>query len=206
MHCEHVQSLLFEYADLLLAQTTLDQVSEHLASCAQCSADHDSILEMESQASVWHDLPAPAWQIPKVPSRFDFSQFTLWFPSLASTAALVLVGVLYFQAPGSEPGLVLPPGSAATYTSPLTEAVDLPGLDQGNLMQTALDTNTAQRKRELEALVRLLKGEMDRRSLETEESLRYVIAHQIQGQRELDDLYQRVQKISYPTPQQGQVQ
>ncbi len=73
-------------------------------------------------------------------------------------------------------------------------------------MQRALDTNRTQRQQELEVLVRLLKGEMDRRSLETEESLRYVIAHQIQGQRELDDLYERVQKISYPAPLPRQIQ
>ncbi len=84
MHCEHVQSLLFEYADHMLAQNTRDEVSDHLTTCAGCSADYASILEMQSQARVWHDLPAPAWQIPKIPARVNFSQFTQWFPSLAS--------------------------------------------------------------------------------------------------------------------------
>ncbi|TDJ33592.1 MAG: hypothetical protein E2O61_12050 [Gammaproteobacteria bacterium] len=202
MHCEHVQSLLFEYADGLLAQDTRGEVSEHLTTCPHCSADYASILEMESQARVWHDLPAPAWQVPKIPSRLDFSQFTQWFPSLASAAALVLVGALYFKDPGSEPKLALPPASA-----PLsTELVSLQDLEQRNLMQTALDTNRAQRQQELEALVRLLKGEMDRRSLETEESLRYVIRYQLQSQRDLDDLYERMQKISYPAALPRQIQ
>lgn len=202
MHCEHVQSLLFEYADGLLAQDTRGEVSEHLTTCPHCSADHASILEMESQARVWHDLPAPAWQVPKIPSRLDFSQFTQWFPSLASAAALVLVGALYFKDPGSEPKLALPPAS-----TPLsTELVSLQDLEQRNLMQTALDTNRAQRQQELEALVRLLKGEMDRRSLETEESLRYVIRYQLQSQRDLDDLYERMQKISYPAALPRQIQ
>ncbi len=202
MHCEHVQSLLFEYADGLLAQDTRGEVSEHLTTCPHCSADHASILEMESQARVWHDLPAPAWQVPKIPSRLDFSQFTQWFPSLASAAALVLVGALYFKDPGSEPKLALPPAS----TPPSTELVSLQDLEQRNLMQTALDTNRAQRQQELEALVRLLKGEMDRRSLETEESLRYVIRYQLQSQRDLDDLYERMQKISYPAALPRQIQ
>lgn len=202
MHCEHVQSLLFEYADGLLAQDTRGEVSEHLTTCPHCSADYASILEMESQARVWHDLPAPAWQVPKIPSRLDFSQFTQWFPSLASAAALVLVGALYFKDPGSEPKLALPPAS-----TPLsTELVSLQDLEQRNLMQTALDTNRAQRQQELEALVRLLKGEMDRRSLETEESLRYVIRYQLQSQRDLDDLYERMQKISYPAALPRQIQ
>ena len=202
MHCEHVQSLLFEYADGLLAQDTRGEVSEHLTTCPHCSADYASILEMESQARVWHDLPAPAWQVPKIPSRLDFSQFTQWFPSLASAAALVLVGALYFKDPGSEPKLALPPAS-----TPLsTELVSLQDLEQRNLMQTALDTNRAQRQQELEALVRLLKGEMDRRSLETEESLRYVIRYQLQSQRDLDDLYERMQKISYPATLPRQIQ
>ena len=47
--------------------------------------------------------------------------------------------------------------------------------------------------------MRLLKAEMDRRSLETAESLRYVITHQIQEQRELDDLSLRIRQISQPT-------
>ena len=201
MHCEHVQSLLFEYADQMLAHDTRDQVGDHLDTCAQCSADYARILEMESQARVWHDLPAPAWQIPKLPSRVDFSELNRWFPSLASAVALVLVVALYFKDPGYQPSLVLPTASS---TTSFADPASLQTLDQRYLMQTALDTNRAQRQQELEALVKLLKGEMDRRSLETEESLRYVIAHQIQGQREIDDLYQRVQH--YPAPQPEQLQ
>ncbi|MCZ6854531.1 MAG: zf-HC2 domain-containing protein, partial [Gammaproteobacteria bacterium] len=194
--------LLFEYADHLLAQTTQDQVSEHLNTCSTCSADYDAILEMISHARVWHDLPAPAWQIPKIPSRVDFWRFSQWFPSLASTVALVLVGAIYLNNSASNAERTATPLSSPSFPN----SVDLADPDRGNQMQTALESNRAQRQQELEALVRLLKGEMDRRSLETEESLRYVIAHQIQGQRELDDLYQRVQKISYPSPQQGQMQ
>ncbi|MCZ6641451.1 MAG: zf-HC2 domain-containing protein, partial [Gammaproteobacteria bacterium] len=188
MHCEHVQSLLFEYADLQLAQNTREELSEHLDTCPQCSEDYASILEMESRAQVWHDLPAPSWQVPKIASHLNFSLFTQWFPSLASASALVLVGILYFAEPGAEPRLALPPVSAPPYT----QAVNLQDIDQEILMQTVLDSNRAQRRQDLEAIARLLKGEMDRRSLETEESLRYVIAHQIQSQQELDDLYQRV--------------
>ena len=201
MHCEHVQSLLFEYADLQLAQETRDEVGEHLTTCQQCSEDYASILEMKSQAQVWHDLPAPSWQVPKIASRLDFSLFIQWFPSLASASALVLVGVLYFDS-GSEPQLRLPPTSAPPYT----QALMLPAIDQEYLVQAVLDSSRTQYQQDLESLVRLLKGEMDRRSLETEESFRYVIAHQIQSQRELDDLYQRVQKISYPAPLPSQMQ
>ena len=96
----------------------------------------------------------------------------------------------------------LPPVSARPYT----QAVNLQDIDQEILLQSVLDSNRTQRQQDLEALARLLKGEMDRRSLETEESLRYVIAHQIQSQQELDDLYQRVQMISYPAPLPSQMQ
>ncbi len=41
---------------------------------------------------------------------------------------------------------------------------------------------------------------MDRRNEETEASIRYVISHQIQGQREIDYLYQYIQKVGSTQP------
>jgi hypothetical protein len=63
--------------------------------------------------------------------------------------------------------------------------------------------NRMQRQEELQALVRLLRSEMDRCTEETEESLRYVIAHQIQEQREINDLYDRLQQINYERSANG---
>ena len=65
-------------------------------------------------------------------------------------------------------------------------------------MAQAVDDLVAQGAPAFEAatpmLSQLLKAEMDRRSLETEESLRYVIAHQVQEQAELDELRALVRK------------
>jgi hypothetical protein len=77
-------------------------------------------------------------------------------------------------------------------------SADIPeSADQTLLIQALQQANRDQRERELQSLATLLKAEMDRRTLETEQSLRYVIAHQIQGQQDLDELYQRVDRIDY---------
>lgn len=54
----------------------------------------------------------------------------------------------------------------------------------------------------MKALTTLLKAEMDRRSLETEQSLKYIVSHQIQSQRQLDALRGRLQATQAVPPEQ----
>jgi len=190
MHCDQAETLMFDYVEDRLSHDMRMRVGDHLEGCASCQGLHNGILDMQAQARVWHDVAPPPWQLPRVPSRFDLSAVAQWFPSLASAVALILVIAIYFQQPGPSP----------TSGQPALPASTMAHTDTQPVLEHLRASSRDQRQGEMEALVRLLKAEMDRRSLETEESMRYVIAHQIQGQRELDDLSRQVQQIIYPVP------
>ncbi len=195
MRCEEARLMLFDFVDRTLSQDAQVQLSEHLEHCTECSSDLESLNDLSLQAEVWHDLPAPPWQAPGVRGNFSWGGLQQWFPSLASALALILVAGLYLQQPTQSAGrpvdatrMPMPP-AAGTSALPVNGSVD-----------ALMTSNRLERQQELQALVQLLTAEMDRRNEETEESLRYVIAHQIQGQREIDDLYQYIRKVSLDNP------
>ncbi len=66
-------------------------------------------------------------------------------------------------------------------------------VDQSLIVQAVMVANEDRRQRELDALARLLKAEMDRQALETDQSLRYVVAHQLKEQERMDQLVRHVQ-------------
>lgn len=198
MRCEDARLLLFEYVDRSLDNNSHEQFTEHLERCARCRSDLESLNSLSLQAQVWHDLPAPPWQAPAVGGRIDWSSIQQWFPSLASALALILVAGLYLQQPSTPQATgpvnaAQPLPSAGAMTMPVSSSVD-----------ALMTSNRLERQQELQALVALLTAEMDRRNEETEESLRYVIAHQIQGQREIDDLYQYIRKVSLENAAAGE--
>lgn len=191
MQCEDARASLFEYADGSLSAAERERMTAHLEQCPSCAGDFEVITDLARQASVWHDEPVPDWRPPRVAPPAHLTGFRQWFPSLASALALILVISLYLQ---PQPAAVEPP-SAATAGQP-AGAPDTggPGVINASL-ETALSRNRLERRQELQALVALLRAEMDQRSEETQESLRYVIAHQLQGQREIDDLYHYIRKV-----------
>ena len=64
--------------------------------------------------------------------------------------------------------------------------------DRSFVLQAVMEAAREQREEELTALAVFLKAEMDRRSLETDENLRYLITDQVRDRRRLEDLFQRV--------------
>ncbi len=188
MQCEHARDHLFDYLDDHLPDDVRRQVSSHLDGCDACQADYSSAFALARYETVWHDQTPPRWQPPRIErTPFAWPSFFQWFPTLASTAALAFVALLYFDTAGNQ-------GYELQQPLP-TQPVSFPDEARESLLvQNVLESSRSQRQKELEALVKLLKAEMDRRSLETEESLRYVIAHQVQEQQELDELRRKVQK------------
>jgi anti-sigma factor RsiW len=172
MLCEQSRTLLFDYVDETLADSVLTEVSAHLDRCAACQADCQSIRELSAQASTWHDLTPPVWQPPPVHASPQSSGFIQVLQSWFPTVA-------------------------STVALTLVISMNLQG--GGNPVEVPAE-GRIERQQELQTLVRLVMSEMDRRSQETEENLRYVITHQIQGQRDIDDLYQQVREISYQPP------
>jgi hypothetical protein len=191
--------MLFDYQDRTLTERAQTQLNDHLEHCAECRSDLESLNDLSLQAEVWHDLPAPPWQAPGVRGTFSWDGLQQWFPSLASALALILVAGLYLQPPTLS--MSAPAETARNTAAPAYGAAAQPVAANADAnMDTLLTNNRLERQQELQALVQLLTAEMDRRNEETQESLRYVIAHQIQGQREIDDLYQYIRKVSLNNP------
>jgi len=187
MRCEDARTQLFDYVDDTLDGYQSAKLADHLESCSSCRGDFEAINDLALQATVWHDLAVPRWQPPRMASQFSFGGFQHWFPSLASALALILVVGMYLRPPAP----VAPVANAEAPTLPSSAFTPA-----NASFDAAFTSNRMERQQELQALVQILRAEMDQRNEETEESLRYVIAHQIQGQREIDDLYQYIRKVS----------
>lgn len=197
MHCEQARQRLFDRLDLAQPPPD-DELAGHLESCPECLAMHRDVTDMQARARVWHEVAPPPWHAgPGAQPGAAAAQpagwlpvFQQWFPVLASTAALVLaVSIHWQQAPAGAQPAPLEVTSDGTLASEVTA-------DQ------LLALSRRERQQELEALTALLKAEMDRRSLETEESLKYVISHQIQSQRELDAVRGRLAQAAALPPEQ----
>ena len=193
MQCEQANPLLVEHAAGELSSRLHQQIEAHLHDCETCQVDYAAIGEWSSLAKGWHDERAPTWQPPAMPGRAYFELFRQWFPSFASAAALAMVALVYVQQPQSNGALPTTgqPMNAADYQNlPV-----LPQATQAAMVEQVMADSREQRQEELQALLKILKSEMDKRSIETEESLRFIISHQIQGQQELDDLYAQVEDM-----------
>jgi hypothetical protein len=193
MRCENCKSVLFDFAQALMEDHEREEVEQHLESCTNCSNDYQAIMYLHHQSQVWHDQEVPDWRKPKIEKQKP--SWFMWYPVLASTAALLLMVGVTFQSTEQ----IAPPTNQATsadFDEWIYQWEAKQALDQTLLVDNLIETNRNIREKELQALVGLLKTEIDRQALNTDESLRYIITHQLNSQRELDDLNNRVQNIS----------
>jgi hypothetical protein len=183
MHCENARDALLERLDRPLDGPGTRALETHLEDCGECRALATDLADLGAQARVWHELTPPPWNPtaglqadPPAPPAAWYATVTTWFPTLASAAALLLA-VTVFLRDGAAPEL--PPAAASMGTGPTVEQL--------------LAATREERRQELQALTTLLKAEMDRRSVETEQSLKYVISHQIQSQQALESIRSRLE-------------
>jgi|GEM_PF-2031909 len=192
MLCEHANPLLIDYAQKSLNDSLSVEIETHLENCADCRSDLEAINMLSNMADNWHDEAVPAWQPVPVTSNHNWlDNFRLWFPTAASTAALAVATMIFVQMPQNSG--VLPASS-----QPLSSYQELPALPQATqaaMVESVMEGSREQRQEELQVLLQYLKAEMDRRTIETEDSLRFVITNQLQGQQELDELYQQVKDL-----------
>ncbi|MCZ6890881.1 MAG: hypothetical protein O7H39_20500 [Gammaproteobacteria bacterium] len=212
MNCDDVQPRLFDLVDQRLDRAVETSIFEHLADCETCSTELASIRHWQLQATVWHDVQPPRWTPPRLQhnwSRGITSSFVRWFPVAASASALALAIValtMFWRMPSQNlTDLATRIGRIEAGQSEIANA----GFDafsrdwaarEGLVVESILRASETKHDRELATLVKLLKAKMDRQALETEESLRYVIAHQIQGQERLEQLADHVRTISHDVP------
>ncbi|XOV84775.1 MAG: zf-HC2 domain-containing protein [bacterium] len=191
MLCEHANPLLIDYAQKLLNDSLSVEVETHLESCASCQSDFEAINMLSNMAQNWHDETVPAWQPAPITNHSWLDNFRLWFPTAASTAALAVATMIFVQMPESTG--VLPASSEPI--SSYQALPELPQATQAAMVERVMEGSREQRQEELQVLLQYLKAEMDRRTIETEDSLRFVITNQLQGQQELDELYRQVKEL-----------
>lgn len=197
MHCESARDALLERLDRPLDGPGTRALETHLEDCGECRALAAELADLGAQARVWHELSPPPWNptaglqadTPAPPAAW-YAVVTTWFPTLASAAALLLAVTVFL---GGGPAPELPPARAPASAG---SAADGPAVEQ------LLAATREERRQELQALTTLLKAEMDRRSVETEQSLKYVISHQIQSQRALESIRSRLEPAAPATSEQ----
>lgn len=201
---EQIRDLLFDYVDDVLDFETRRTVSERLEASAELHADYELILDMRTRAKVWHDVPAPSWNPPRIVSRlawhWESLNFQQWFPTAASATALLLVVALYFRGPDVVLSPTVTPTAAIPVTQQFLQPASYEDPAQVAFVQSVLETSRQQRQKELTVMVKILMEEMNKRTRDTEESLSYIITHQIQEQQDLDELYEQVQTMTQPEP------
>ena len=206
MHCEEARSRLFELTEDAggIPPAERDALLAHVDECPSCTGDLEAIRTWRGHADAWRDEPMPQWHRPRV-ERPGWRDWRVWFPVAASAAAFALAAVAVVMprvATGPEEA---PAPAVARYDPALQgQLVDAAverfreefesrrEIDRSLLLQAAMEAARSQREEELTALASFLKAEMDRRSIETDASLRYLITDQARDRRRLEDLFQRV--------------
>ncbi len=195
MLCEEANSQLVEYAEGALPPVEHTAVEKHLHACVTCQSDYATITDLQSMSINWDDEQPPAWQIPELqhenPATDWLNGFRNWFPTFASATALVFVSVMYLTS--SDTNGTLPSGQQVADLGTLPE---LPQAQQAAFVDTVLQTSREQRQEEFSALLEYITAEMNRRSIETEDSMRFILSSQIEGQKELDQLYQQIENLA----------
>ncbi|MYE24983.1 MAG: zf-HC2 domain-containing protein [Gammaproteobacteria bacterium] len=219
MNCDEAGPLLAELADGTLDAAVARRVQAHIEGCDDCFSLAGTLGVWQRQAEAWEDMPAPMILLPHMPSRRRGWRLPPWptdlrwwqlLPTAASLGALALALVAFVRAgsPDSEalPAMAATPLPAnaqvlhASFDEWQQDFQHRLEVDQSLIVQAVMVANEDRRQRELDALARLLKAEMDRQALETDQSLRYVVAHQLKEQERVDQLAVQVQQIGWEPP------
>ncbi len=206
MNCDEARSSLFDWVEdeRRIPAVERDALRAHVEGCPSCTADVAAIHAMRRRAEAWRDEPMPRWHRPRV-ERPAWRDWRVWFPVAASTTAFALAAVAVVT-PWTTGGPDEAPAPTVAGYDPVLQRqlVDAAverfrdefesrrEIDRTLLLQAAMEAARSQREEELTTLAAFLKAEMDRRSLETDESLRYLITDQARDRRRLEDLFQRV--------------
>ncbi len=205
--CDECKARLFDVEQL--PQPEQRQVHAHLAHCDSCREDLAAIWELKRDATGWRAQPVPRWnrrQLFFEPSPWHF-RFQ-WAASFASVVVLVLVLTearistidgLTIDFAGVEDRFVsqteftrqlvsLQEQQQATLDTNVRKLTNQQITTNQLLLRTVLDASREERREELGNMLVLWEADQDQRTMSTEESLRYLIASQVQDRREIEQL------------------
>ena len=214
MNCDAARRKLFDIAfgeedagATPLTDAERGQVLDHVTGCPDCAADAAAIRLWRERADAWVDAPTPSWPRPALERPAFWWDWRQWFPVAASAAALAFAAAALFNPTAATAPPPLPGDAVAAGANPAVHAelaswreefARRSAGERRRLIEALTAANQAQREQELATLAAMLKREMDRRAFETEDSLRYIVSHQMRGERRLNDLLQRVGGLDQP--------
>lgn len=217
MNCDQCKSDLFGFVEGTLNASRRGEIDDHLQGCEPCNRALADIWQMQMIASRWHDEQVP----PHWKPRSLFFDTAPWLPrlQLATSVAsifllvIVLADVRISTRDGIEVGAVRDYIDSAELTGEMSafrqsQQADVQRrLDRFSsqqvatnqlLLRTILETSREERRDELAAVFALLDEQDDQRSRETRESLRYLIASQVEDKRDIERLDRALTQVSDP--------
>ncbi len=215
--CEQCKEQLFDFVNSVLPPLEQQLVDQHLQHCDECNADLTDIWNLQSKATSWRDERVPRWN--RREFFFEPSPWPMrmqWAASFASVLVLILVVMearistvdgLTVDFAGSDSRYVSQPELVQQIASvqnqqrsELDSSVQKLTSQQITtnqlLLRTLLDASRQERREDLGNMLVLWEQAQDQRSMSTEESLRYLIASQIQDRREIEDLNDAILQVS----------
>ncbi len=217
MRCDRVRDVLFEYRRGLLPGSERDDVADHLNCCEMCRRQLTDLTSFEVLARDWQDLEPPPWNAASVvtgPAPLSLVQLCArWLPL---AAALVLTA---FVAAGTEIGHRAdgfyvrfgsgdaPPGGPSQAPQAVVDAERLQtaierlraeqAMERELLRAALLAASTNPRRGEIEAMLALVRAQLDGHAEDARDSLRFVIDLQQRDERRLSELDDQLQRIGY---------
>jgi len=217
MRCDDAREHLFDYLDDRLDAYLRRGLDEHLETCDECAAQLEELRGFSRLAAAWRDEPLPPGTSPV--ARPDPTHSGLrapgglirWLP-LAAGIVLALLVLMRAELDVNDSGWRLSFGSQAEMERRLDDrladfqseqrlmlgelrAAQL--ADQEIIARGLLSSTREVRLQELQALSTLFAAEMDRRSRETNDSLRYLVEYQLRDQQEIERLSRDMMRIRY---------
>jgi hypothetical protein len=217
MRCDDAREHLFDYADDRLDAYLRRGLDEHLETCDECAAQLEELRGFSRLAAAWRDEPLPPGTSPVArpdPTHSGLRPpggFLQWLP-LAAGVVLALLVLMRAELDVNDSGWRLSFGSQAEMERRLDDRLAsfqseqrlmlgelrVAQLADQEIIARGLVTSTREvRLQELQALSAMFAAEMDRRSRETDDSLRYLVEYQLRDQDEIERLSRDLMQIRY---------
>lgn len=215
--CEQCKEQLIDFVSNLLPPLDKQLVDRHLQHCDECNAAMADIWNLQSKASGWRDERVPHWN--RRQFFFEPSPWPMrmqWAASFASVLVLILVlmegristvGGLTIDFAGNDSRYVSQPElmqqlarsqnlQRSEFDSSVQRLTSAQITTNQLLLRTVLDVSRQERRQDLGTMLVLWERSQDQRSISTDESLRFLIASQIQDRREIEDLNDAMLQVS----------
>lgn len=215
--CEQCRDQLVDFVDAGLPPLEQQRVNQHLQHCDECNADLADIWNMKSKASNWRDERVPRWNRRQL--FFEPSPWPMlmqWATSFASVMVLILVltearvstvdgftidfasmGDRFVSQPELQQQLARVRSQQQSELDSSAQKLTSQQITTNQLLlRTVLDTSRQERREDLGSMLVLWEQAQNQRTMSTEDSLRYLIASQIQDRKEIEDLNDALLRVS----------